>query len=104
MKMTGLMKRRNEETAGRNEMRGIVVGAGMELDDNELDNVIGGVNVYDTEITEVKVWKSYTIRKGESLAEIAAKYQVTILTLMKHNHLASAASIKAGMTIQVPMK
>lgn len=55
MKMTGLMKRRNEETAGRNEMRGIVAGAGMELDDNELDNVIGGVNVYDTEITEVKV-------------------------------------------------
>ena len=44
----------------------------------------------------------YTIKPGESLAQIAARFDSTETALIEYNDLANAAAANAGMELQIP--
>ena len=44
MELTGLLKNKVEEAQTKEEMRTIIAEAGMELTDEELDGIAGGIN------------------------------------------------------------
>lgn len=44
----------------------------------------------------------YTVRPGETLQQIAEKYQITLAALVKANNLTPTSALKAGQLIKVP--
>ncbi|MBR4571470.1 MAG: hypothetical protein IKO19_12500 [Candidatus Riflebacteria bacterium] len=44
MKLIGELKKQVESTATKEEAKNVIANAGMELTDDELDNVVGGSN------------------------------------------------------------
>jgi lysozyme len=49
-------------------------------------------------------WRNYVIKSGDTLSELAVKYDTTVAALQAHNHIKHADDIFAGHTIQVPEK
>ena len=45
MKLVGELKKQVEETKNKEEAKDILEKAGMELSDEELDQVVGGMNI-----------------------------------------------------------
>ena len=49
-------------------------------------------------------WAKYTVRQGDTLPSVAAKYSTTAAKLATLNKLSSSASLKVGSVIYVPKK
>lgn len=61
MKLTGELKDKVDKTESMVEKKDIITEAGMELDDNELEGVAGGVGLPGTEFSAE--WLEEQIRK-----------------------------------------
>jgi len=44
----------------------------------------------------------YTIKRGDTLAQIAASFEVTVISIVDLNGLANPDDIQAGQTIEIP--
>lgn len=63
------------------------------------------IKVPGTATTTVKEkYTTYKIKRGDTLSEIAAKYNTTVDTLVKLNNIKDKNKINAGDTIKVPSK
>ena len=61
----------------------------VEMMDEQLDEVTGGTIL------------PYRVQPGDSLAEIAKKYHVTVDQLMKWNNLTDAGMLSVGQKLRV---
>lgn len=68
----------------------------IAMNDSELSQVAGGVQT----ITCFE----YTIKPGDNLSTLAAKYGTTVDMLVKLNNIADKNKIYAGKTLLIPVK
>lgn len=61
----------------------------MAMNDDQLDAVTGGTIL------------PYVVQPGDSLAEIARKYHVTVEQLMKWNHITNPDILSVGQQLKV---
>lgn len=60
-----------------------------------------GMEIVDADDTPANS-QPYTIRRGDTLSDIAQRYEVSVASLLDVNGLSSADNIPAGITIQIP--
>jgi LysM domain len=45
---------------------------------------------------------TYEVRSGETLSEIAARFEVSVRTLLNYNHLDNPHAIRSGQRLKIP--
>ena len=102
-------KYKGEYDIWQNSSKGRVSGISGNVDTNfmyrDLMSEIKGskVNTSTTVSTPtVTSEKTYTVKKGDTLSEIASKYGTTYQVLAKYNGIADPDKIKIGQVIKIP--
>lgn len=81
----------------------IIKNAGLNGFGKGTNTAIGTTNTIPTVNTSTTVkTTSYTVKKGDTLSEIAAKYGTTYQTLASYNGIANPNKIYAGQVIKIP--
>ena len=83
MKLVGELKKQVEETNSKEEAKEVIEKAGMELTDEELDNVAGGVDVYG-ECTDggKHNWEHYIDSETRQPMKRCTKCNASILAIL----------------------
>jgi LysM repeat protein len=55
-----------------------------------------------TSTTTPEGQRFYTIKRGDTLAAIAASFEVTVISIVELNGLANPDDVQAGQTIEIP--
>lgn len=81
----------------------IIKNAGLNGFGKGTNTATGTTNTVPTVNTSTTVkTTSYTVKKGDTLSEIAAKYGTTYQTLASYNGIANPNKIYAGQVIKIP--
>jgi murein DD-endopeptidase MepM/ murein hydrolase activator NlpD len=54
------------------------------------------------DLTEVFTWKTYKVRKGDSVSKIAASFSVSMDAIIASNGISNARSLREGEVIRIP--
>jgi mannosyltransferase len=64
----------------------------------------GSFKVFLPSLYRIAGERDYTVQKGETLLEIAVRFNVTVNELMNANGIKSPTSLKAGQVLKIPIK
>jgi len=60
------------------------------------------VNEIPLDMTEVFAWKSYKVKKGDSVSKIAASFSVSMDAIISSNGITNVRTLKEGDTLRIP--
>ena len=75
-----------------------------KLPANHLSGGPGRFKVYLPSLYLIPGMRVYVVQKGETLLEIAVRYNVTVADLMNANGIKNPTSLHTGQTLLIPIR
>ena len=76
--------------------------AGLDVREDLNENQGAGGESIPLDLTETFEWKSYRVRKGDSVSKIAAAFSISMDAVIASNGITNARALREGETLRIP--